>query len=216
MHLVPCRVVSLGVVAARSQRSSGACLGRRPAWHVEQIGISHPPGGQMQMRVPMRVPVPVPTAQHPNEGLSLPHACKPAIGHFPTGASGSKPSYPLWLALRLLLCSALSALPATSTQASQIDHCCCCSPAAVCGSLSRPHVPWCPHTQFCCAAPAREPRPRPSGIGKDPRPFTSNPRNPPSFSFPPSHTFKSWTRRLPPPIVPVLMCLPKSVWCFAL
>lgn len=28
-----------------------------------------------------------------------------------------------------------------------------------------------------------EPRPRPSGIGKDPRPFTSNPRNPP-FTFP--------------------------------
>ena len=30
---------------------------------------------------------------------------------------------------------------------------------------------------------SQEPRPRPSGIGKDPRPFTSNPRNPP-FTFP--------------------------------
>lgn len=59
-----------------------------------------------------------------------------------------------------------------------------------------------------------EPRPRPSGIGKDPRPFTSNPRNPP-FTFP-HPTLLSLGPAASPPIVPVLECLPKSVWCFAL
>lgn len=130
----------------------------RPTWHVEQIGIYH------QVASRARVAPPRMQASQARQATA------------PSGPSGSRPSYPLRLAPSLLPLSALPRYLGTHLPASAVVS---CSTQVPCTVQSRVY----PCTGAVRRPAIAEPRPRPSGIGKDPRPFTSNPRNPP-FTFP--------------------------------
>lgn len=160
----------------------------------------------------------LPSGGQPDTGCKSASGLPPRIagdaGQFPSGARGSRPSYPLRLAPSLLFPAALS-LPLSLPTWGALTTTVLLDPGTLyCTVAPCAFVPMYPRSLAARRPAIAEPRPRPSGIGKDPRPFTSNPRNPP-FTFP-HPTLLSLGPAASPPIVPVLECLPKSVWCFAL
>lgn len=173
----------------------------RPIWHVEQIGICRQVASRSRRR----------ECQWPHHTqFPSPHACRPVQSHCPSGPSGARPSYPVRLAPPA--CPALPSPPSLCLPTwGAHNH----RPALPRYPVpcSRPctHVP----SQPCCAAPCnRRAQTQTFWDRQGPQTFHVQPTQS-SIHFSTSHTFKSWTRRLPP-IVPVLECLPKSVWCFAL
>lgn len=102
-------------------------------------------------------------------------------GHCPRGVSGYRPSYPLRLGLRP---ASLSLLPL------------CAHPLYLALYVPRP----CTHvgSQFCSAAPCnRKAQTQTFWDRQGPQTFHLQPTQS-SIHFSTSHTFKSWTRRLPP------------------
>lgn len=154
----------------------------------------------------MPVPMPV-AAPHPNP---FPPRVQVWQSHCPSGPSGDRPRYPLRLAPKPAL--ALPPSVCLSPHLGGAHHHRSALPRyPVPCSRSCTHVP----SQPCCAAPCnRRAQTQTFWDRQGPQTFHVQPTQS-SIHFSTSHTFKSWTRRLPP-IVPVLECLPKSVWCSAL
>lgn len=155
-------------------------------------------------------PVGSTTPAHP---IPFPPRVQARQSHCPSGPSGARPSYPLRLASQPALpCPPCPVLPLSVSPPGDAHHHRSALPRYPV-PCSRPctHVP----SQPCCAAPCnRRAQTQTFWDRQGPQTFHVQPTQS-SIHFSTSHTFKSWTRRLPP-IVPVLECLPKSVWCFAL